>query len=351
MKHKKEIRMEDIARELNISIVSVSNALKNKKGVGEELRQTVKEKAAEMGYRLPESASEKEAETYYIGVMTAERFIREIPSFYMNLYGRIAQLLSCEDSLTLLEIVRTEAKPPKPFGGYFSGMELDGLIFLGELDAEFIREIQKRIKAPAVGIGFYHPGEPMDHIVPDSYHGVQAVTQQLIDQGHRSIGFAGDPAASDGGMDGYMGYCKAMLAKGLMEYAGPLNLKETDQSTDLPENQPTAWIIQGNEYAEGFLRTLRGAETEIPENPAADVCKDKKLGPALPDRLIVCGGDMEQTAKTAAECILYRRDHPDAGYVTRYAECGIRVKQNMHIPIAESSFYGLAVCTPGSTGN
>ena len=47
MKHKKEIRMEDIARELNISIVSVSNALKNKKGVGEELRQTVKEKAAE----------------------------------------------------------------------------------------------------------------------------------------------------------------------------------------------------------------------------------------------------------------------------------------------------------------
>lgn len=54
--------MEDIARELNISIVSVSNALKNKKGVGEELRQTVKEKAAEMGYRLPESASEKEAE-------------------------------------------------------------------------------------------------------------------------------------------------------------------------------------------------------------------------------------------------------------------------------------------------
>ena len=47
MKHKKEIRMEDIARELNISIVSVSNALKNKNGVGEELRQSVKEKAAE----------------------------------------------------------------------------------------------------------------------------------------------------------------------------------------------------------------------------------------------------------------------------------------------------------------
>lgn len=90
MKHKKEIRMEDISRELNISIVSMSNALKNKKGVGEELRQTVKEKAAEMGYRLPESTSEKEAETYYIGVMTAERFIEKIPSLSrdMEYWGR-----------------------------------------------------------------------------------------------------------------------------------------------------------------------------------------------------------------------------------------------------------------------
>ncbi len=41
MKQKKEIRLEDIAKELNISTVTVSNALSGRKGVSDSLRSTV----------------------------------------------------------------------------------------------------------------------------------------------------------------------------------------------------------------------------------------------------------------------------------------------------------------------
>ena len=49
---KKSVTMSDIAAELGVSTVTVSKALGDKDGVSEELRQRIKQKANEMGYRL-----------------------------------------------------------------------------------------------------------------------------------------------------------------------------------------------------------------------------------------------------------------------------------------------------------
>ena len=38
MEQKKKVRLSDIAKELNISTVTVSKAISNKEGVGDELR-------------------------------------------------------------------------------------------------------------------------------------------------------------------------------------------------------------------------------------------------------------------------------------------------------------------------
>lgn len=100
----KETRLEDIAKELNISIVSVSNALNGKKGVGEELRQKVKEKARELGYQFMAVKNQK---LYQIGVMIAERYMnmKESASIYMDIYKHIALEAAREDSMTSLIIV------------------------------------------------------------------------------------------------------------------------------------------------------------------------------------------------------------------------------------------------------
>ena len=45
------VTLEDIAREMQVSIVTVSNALAGRSGVSEELRTRITEKAREMGYR------------------------------------------------------------------------------------------------------------------------------------------------------------------------------------------------------------------------------------------------------------------------------------------------------------
>ena len=48
MGQKKEVKLEDIADSLGVSIVTVSNALKGKKGVSEGLRNRIKEAAQRM---------------------------------------------------------------------------------------------------------------------------------------------------------------------------------------------------------------------------------------------------------------------------------------------------------------
>lgn len=53
------VRLEDIAIQLGISAVSVSNALNDKKGVGKELRNKIKKKAKEIGYQVPKTVIKK----------------------------------------------------------------------------------------------------------------------------------------------------------------------------------------------------------------------------------------------------------------------------------------------------
>ena len=48
MEQKKKVTLSDIAEKLNISVVTVSKALSNKEGVGDELRKQIKDLAAEI---------------------------------------------------------------------------------------------------------------------------------------------------------------------------------------------------------------------------------------------------------------------------------------------------------------
>ena len=55
MERKKKVRLSDIAERLNVSTVTVSKALENKEGVGDDLRKQIKEIAEEMGYSVKKS--------------------------------------------------------------------------------------------------------------------------------------------------------------------------------------------------------------------------------------------------------------------------------------------------------
>lgn len=80
----KRVTLQMIADRAGVSVVTVSNVLSGKKGAGEEVRNRVNAIAEEMGY----NREKKQAggQVYRIGVIIAERYVKEHPSYYMNLY-------------------------------------------------------------------------------------------------------------------------------------------------------------------------------------------------------------------------------------------------------------------------
>ena len=83
------VTQTDIARELNISVVSVSNALNGRAGVSNELRQKIMDTAQEMGYQSGNVQLPSNEMDACIGVLISKRYLLDTPSFYMKVYQEI----------------------------------------------------------------------------------------------------------------------------------------------------------------------------------------------------------------------------------------------------------------------
>lgn len=272
MGQKKEVKLKDIASALGISIVSVSNALNGRKGVSPELRHKVQKTAEELGYEFSKTTARHEAGSYCIGVMIAERYVKEFPSFYMEVYKQVAQAAAKRGSLVVLEIIDTEKEELNNSAAYFTNMAVHGIIFLGEMNMDFIRQVKAGNPVPTVGIDFYDVDETMDYIIPDSFHGMQAVTQRMIDAGHRDIAFLGNPYATESILDRYMGYCMALEMNGIRERADRVipDRKKDKKSYwidfELPGELPEAFVANCDKSAYILINKLRQRGIRVPED-------------------------------------------------------------------------------------
>lgn len=270
----KRVKMEDIANELGVSIVTVSNALKGKKGVGESLRTEIVEKAEAMGYQIKNSvpAKEKVQKNYQIGIIIAERYVKESSSFYMEIYKQVAQSAIRQGCLTALEIVELEAEKQKKPPSLFQSMELDGLLLIGEMQPEYVKKIYGESAVPVVCVDFYDMNVDMDYIVTDGFHGMQMVTQRLIDAGHRDIGFVGTPRSTNSIMDRYMGYCKALQMNGIREKADRVYFDREEggygsiRDIELTDNIPTAFVCNCDSTAVLLIEQLEKRGLKVPDD-------------------------------------------------------------------------------------
>lgn len=274
MSQTKKVKMEDIAKELGVSIVTVSNALKGKKGVGEGLRTEIMKKAKEMGYQIKASSSDTRTvqKGFQIGIIIAERYVKEYPSFYMEIYKQIAQAAMRQGCLTALEIVEAEAEMQSKASSLFQSMEISGLLIIGEMQTDYVRKLHRENTIPVVCVDFYDTEAGMDYIVIDGFHGMQMVTQRLIDAGHRDIGFVGTPRATNSIMDRYMGYCKALRMSGIQERKDRIYYDREEggygyiTEIELPEELPSAFVCNCDKTAVVLIEQLEKRGLKVPDD-------------------------------------------------------------------------------------
>ena len=104
MEQKKKVTLSDIAKKLNVSTVTVSKAVSDKEGVGEDLRKQIKQLAEEMGYKTKSQTTEKTI-TGNIGIVIPSRFFSQSYSFYWYLFNYLSSELLNRNYYCIMELL------------------------------------------------------------------------------------------------------------------------------------------------------------------------------------------------------------------------------------------------------
>ena len=323
MGQKKKVKMEDIAEKLGVSIVTVSNALKGKKGVSEEMREKITRTAEEMGYHCV-VREKKSHDSYIIGVAVAEKYVKEFPSFYMDIYQRIAGEAVKRGHLTVLEVVTHEKENlEKPFEPFLE-KKTAGLILIGELKKEYIQAIRNNYDIPIVCVDYYDIYEDLDYIVTDGFGGMACMTELLLEQGYRDLMFVGTPTATKNITDRYLGYCKALERAGIREAQQNILPDRDFQSDDyriefeLPENLPEAFVCNCDKTAGILIGKLSEKGIAVPDDISVVGFDDYKAQLSGDLKLTTYENDEKVIAQISMNTLLRRIEGG------RHA-CGVRI--------------------------
>lgn len=266
----KKVTMQMIAQRAGVSVVTVSNVLSGKKGASDQVRNLIFALAEETGYRRSAPKAKDDGQTFRLGVLIAERYVKEYPSLYMYIYKEIAQEASKRGCITILDVIDEACERIADPAYIFPDAEIDGLLIIGEMSSLFVDLVMENSKVPVVGVDFYDVDKDMDFIIADSFRGMQKVTERLIECGHKDIVFLGTPGATNSIMDRYMGYCKALLLnhidhtslicdRGVGEYGSVIEF-------DLPSELPTAFVCNCERSTALLIEKLREKGVRIPED-------------------------------------------------------------------------------------
>lgn len=269
----KTVTMKNIADALGVSTVTVSKALSDKEGVGEQLRRTIKQKAGEMGYCHSASKAKNGSDSskFNIGVIVASNYVDpDSYAFYLKIYHHIVLALTKRNYSGIMEIITDEMRGGMILPVVAAEHKVDGIIILGQLPTAYVRMV-KDTGLPLVCLDFYDGEIEADSVVTDNVYGAYGLTEYCINMGHKKIAFVGSIHATASILDRYLGYYRALLIHGIEPRADYV-LEDRDENClfkseiALPEDMPTAFVCNCDELAYLLMEQLRKKGIRVPED-------------------------------------------------------------------------------------
>lgn len=309
----KKVKQADIAKKLNVSIVTVSKALAGKEGVGKELRRKIIELAEEMGYNPSEAGIERaEDREFSISIIVQEQYMTKYGSFYAQINHQVSSNILNAGSYAYTEVVTEKMEENLQLPRLIEDGRIHGIIALGNFKKDYLPYLMERTNLPIVMLDFYEAEYKTDYIISDSYYGAYAMTRHLINKGHQKIAYVGSIKSTGSIIDRYHGYLKALSQFGLeakedylledrYEESGRLYAPE---EFVLPKEMPTAFFCNCDITAGRLIKRLEADGYRIPEDVSV-AGFDNYIYPGSCDvALTTYEVDTVQMSKTAAATIL-----------------------------------------------
>ncbi len=268
---KKTVTMSDIAKVMNVSTVTVSKALGDREGVSADLRERIKLKATEMGYRIHTGMhGARDGLTYNIGIIVARHFMSDASAFYWIIYRYIVEMLQKQNYYGMLEVVDDGEDGAREIPNSVTDKKVDGLIVLGQFSDEYVDRLMS-CYIPTVFLDFYGSREDAETVLSDNFYGAYMLTSHLVANGHRRIGFLGSIGSTSSIQDRYLGYYKALLENRIplrQDWVISDRANESDifPTFALPADLPTAFVCNCDEAAYKLVNQLKAKGYAVPDD-------------------------------------------------------------------------------------
>lgn len=317
------VKLKDIAKELGVSTVTVSNALSGKRGVSDAVREEVMRTARKLGYDVSKYEINEECGAK-IGVIVSEKYLEVGASFYWDMYQKAAYAASKKHSFTMFEIIGMDVGYKSELPKVLMEEAVDGLLVIGWIERRYIERILAAARVPVVLLDFYDPGFACDAVMSNNYMGMYKATCYLLDRGHQDIAFVGTAKANDNIMDRYFGFRKAMEERGFNVrdewIIDDRDVKSGKVGFDLPHNMPTAFACN-SDFTAGFLYDkLIQKGYRIPEDISIVGYDNYLYGHPFANEITTYNVDMEQMAGTAVHILLKKIKKRDKHQGVRYID-------------------------------
>lgn len=313
----KNVRMSDIAAQLQVSTVTVSKALSGKDGVSEALRARILQLAEEMGYQKSSVKPERTQSSYTIGVITSQKYIEKGHSFYWSLYERILHHLSEMGHIGILEVISAEAEQDCQIPRLSLEGRVDGLIVMGTFSDSY-RSALASAGIPFVILDSFHAKYEQDSVISDGYYGMYTVVHHLLQMGHRDIMFVGTVDATSSITDRYYGYCRAMREAGLaITEEQILPDRGSDGKITLPidslRNFPTAFACNCDSTAYALLNQLKERGLRVPQDVSITGFDNFFLSELAVPCITTYAVNLDKMSKESVRQMVRRIQNPAAG--------------------------------------
>lgn len=307
----KDVTMRDIAKELNISAVSVSKAITGKEGVSDSVRAKILKKAEEMGYEYT-SPVLNQKNHYNFDVVVSQNYISD-NAFYSKLFQSLAIQFGKKQHSCILEIINQKDEKEGNLPNNVAAKRVDGVIVLGPVSKAFMSKIL-RIDMPCIFVDNYTPEANMDCVVSDNVYGAHMLTNYLIQKGHKEIAFVGSVNATNSIMDRYLGYLKSLLQSNLPvrpEYV----IADRDENDNfielsLPKRLPEAFVCNCDETAYHLVEQLKKKNIRVPEDVSVVGYDDYIFATLSNPQLTTFRVDMAEMSINAVDTMIKKMNDP-----------------------------------------
>ena len=314
MAPKLKINMQTIADEFNISKVTVSKALNDKDDVSVELKEKIKKRAEELGYRMNYLAKGlKNNKTYNIGLLVAERYVQSTNNYYFEVETKLVRKLSDIGYTSIIEVLDKKKEDNLVLPNMYLDNKIDALIIIGECRGKYLK-LFVNFPLPVLFFDFVRRDIDVDCIISDNLSSSFDLTRLLIKNGHKVIAFVGNIYSTASIKDRFLGYYRAFLDNNL-ELENDLIISDRDEYGELkeiilPKTMPTAFVCNNDFLAWNLVQKLKKEGINVPEDVsvvAFDNTIYSKIGEV---KLTSCDNNVEQMIEQTVKIIQDKINDP-----------------------------------------